>query len=198
MTMTLDQDSGIGSTAMTSGGLIDEIAGILAQQGFTAHKSDDENGGRLTVTNAPEGICEIDVFHSGCVTCEYFPRTGVQADPARISRAVLRLLAAPQDGGPVGGHLDTHPEITLKSAVGCAMKARGLMVELCISADYTNFSVYADIEITNPEQLSRGTVSVTDDGCIWWECDVDELAGQAREIAMTLTSMLAPPVRRAG
>jgi hypothetical protein len=193
MTMASDNEIGIDVS-----GLIDEIAGMLAQQGFTAQKSDDENSGRLTITNAPGGICEIDVCHSGGVTCDYYPRTGVQADPAHISRAVLQLLAAPQDGDPVGGRLNAHPEITLKSAVGCAVKARGLMVELCVSADRTNFSVYADIKVTNPESPGRGTVCVTDDGCIWWECDVDEFAGRGREIVRVLTGVLASPAPRPG
>jgi hypothetical protein len=125
------------------------------------------------------------------VTCDYFPWAGENADPADISRAVARLLAVPQDK-PAGDHLDTHPEITLKGAVCCAMRARGLLAELQMSVDEVDFSVYADIAITNPEQPGRGIVCVTDEGSIWWECYVNEITGRAREIVMTLTDMLVP------
>jgi hypothetical protein len=197
MTMTLDNDAGIDTTDMTSSGLANEIAEMLARQGFDVRGPDSEDSGRLTITNAPKGHCEIDVYDNGWVTCDYYPRTGENADPADISRAVARLLAVSQDK-PAGDHVDTHPESTLKGAVACAMKARGMMTELRLSADEVTYNVYADIAITNPGQPGRGIVAITDEGNLWWECHADELTGRAREIAMTLTDMLTPPISGAG
>lgn len=52
--------------------------------------------------------------------------------------------------------------------------------------------------ITNPEQPCRGTVRITDEGSIWWECYVNELTGHARELALTIADMLVPPVSGVG
>ncbi|HEY2577888.1 MAG TPA: hypothetical protein VGI74_16405 [Streptosporangiaceae bacterium] len=195
--MTLDNDAGIDVTDITPGGLINEISEMLAQQGFDARRSDSEGSSRLTITNAPKGRCEIDIYDCGSVTCDYFPWAGERASPADIIRAVLRLLAVPQDG-LADDHVELHPGITLKSVVGRAMRAKGLKVDLWLSADEIDFSVYAEVAITNPEQPGRGIVCVADDGSIWWECHVDELTGHARGIAVTLTDMLVPPVSPAG
>jgi hypothetical protein len=141
MTMTLDNDTGIDATGMTSGGLANEVAELLAQQGFDVRRPDSDDDGRLTITNAPKGRCEIDLYDSGYVTCDYFPWAGENAYPADIIRAALRLLAAPPDG-QAGGHVDPPPSITLKGAVGCAARARGLTAELQTLADETEFRVY--------------------------------------------------------
>jgi hypothetical protein len=194
--MTLDNDAGIGTTGMATGELTNEIAEMLVRQGFDV-RPDSEDSGRLTITSAPNGHCEVDVYDSGWVTCDYYPRTGKNADPADISRAVARLLAVPQNKS-AGDHVDTHPEITLKGAVAGAMKASGLTVELRMSADEVTYSVYADIAITNPEQPGRGIVAITDEGNLWWECHAGELTGPAQEIAMTLNDMLAPPISGVG
>jgi hypothetical protein len=193
MTMTLDYDAGIDAAGATYGGLlISDIAGMLVKQGFEVRESADPDSGRLVITSAPKGHCEIDICESGWVTCDYFPQAGENAYPADITRAVLRLLAVPL-ARLASGHMDSRPGITLKSAVGCVARARGLQADLRVSVDDVDFSVYADIDITNPEQPGRGSVCVTDEGSIVWECQVNEITGHAREIVMTLTDVLAPP-----
>jgi hypothetical protein len=70
------------------------------------------------------------------------------------------------------------------------MKARGLGVEVNVFIDEVAYAVDAAIEITNPARSERGAVHVTDDGAICWECDFDELTGQAAEIADTIADTL--------
>jgi hypothetical protein len=160
---THDNDTATSTADVASRNSISEIAEMLMGQGFEVRRSDCEGGGRLTITNAPKGRCEIDVHDSGWVNCGYFPWVGESAPPADISRAVERLLAVPPDD-PAIEHVDSHPKITLKGAVGSAMRARGLPVELQLSVDEVDFTVYAELEISNPDQPGRGTVSITDDG----------------------------------
>jgi hypothetical protein len=193
MIMALHNDVEIDTDDIPPGALMHEIAEMLAQQGFDVRGPGNEDDRELTITNAPKGRCEIEVSDSGFVNCEYTLRAGEHAHPADISRAVLRLMAAPTDELP-GPHAAPHQQISLKTAVGRELRARGLTVDLWLSSDTMDCNVYAGVEITNPQQPDRGTVSVSDDGLIWWECDADELSGQAREIVMTLTDMLAPPV----
>jgi hypothetical protein len=194
MTMTLNHDTGIDAADVTYGRLLpSEIAGMLTQQGFDVREPDDKDSTRLVITNAPKGRCQIDFHQSGLATCDYSSWAGENADPADITRAVLRLMAVPPDqltDGPV----DIDPGITLKGAAGCAARASGLRAELHLSADRIDFSVNAFVEISSPQQPSRGTILVTDDGSMLWECDVSELNGRAREFVMTLTDMLTPPV----
>jgi hypothetical protein len=197
MTMTLNHDAGIAAADVTYGGLLmRDLAGMLDKQGFKVREPTDPDFGRLVIINAPKGHCEIDICEGGLVACDYSPRAGENAHPADITRTVLRLLAAPL-AQLASGHVDPRPGITLKGAVGCAARARGLQAKLRMSADYVNFSVYADIEITNPQQPDRGTVFVTDQGSILWECDIDDLNGRAREFVMALTDMLTSPVSSA-
>lgn len=197
MTTTLDRDTATDTTGTASARLTDEIAQILAQQGFEYRRPDGEDSDRLTITNAPEGRCEIETDTYGYVTCDYCPRAGKSADPADISRAVARLLAAPQDG-PASEHPGINPAISLKGAIGRAMRVSGLLAELRLWANDESFSVDADVAISNPQQPGRGTVLVTDDGWILWEVNVNDLHGHAREIVITLTDMLAQPVSPAG
>jgi hypothetical protein len=198
MTMMLDHDAGIDAAGVTYGGLMmSDLAGMLAKQGFEVRRPADPDSRRLVITNAPKGRCEIDVCESGWVSCDYFPWAGENADPADITRAVLRLLAVPL-AALASGSVDPRPGIALKRAAGYAARARGLLAELRLSPDEVDFTVYADVEITNPEQPGRGTVLVNDEGSIWWEININDLAGHAREIVMTLTDVLVPPVSRAG
>jgi hypothetical protein len=192
--MALDRDAGIAAAGVTYRRLLmSDLAGMLGEQGFEVREPDDPDSGRLVITSAPKGSCEIDVCESGLVACDYFLWAGGNADPADVTRAVLRLLAVPL-AALADGHLDPRPGVSLKGVVGCAARARGLEAELRVSVDDVDFSVYADVEITNPEQPGRGTVLVTDEGSIWWEFNVDELTGHAREFVMTLTDMLVPSV----
>jgi hypothetical protein len=191
MTMTHDNNPGIGTGNTTPGGLVSELSEMLTRQGFEVHELAHEDGEQLTIPHAPKGRCELDVSNNGYLICEYYPWATEHVHPADLSRAVLRLLAGPTDE-LAGQHVDPHQKITLKGAVGCGMRARGLLAELRLSADETDFGVYADVAITNPEQPGRGMVCVTDDGVIWWECYADELTARAQEIAMALTDMLAP------
>jgi hypothetical protein len=186
----------IDAADVTSGRpLPSEIAGMLAQQGFDVREPDDKAPGRLVITNAPKGRCQIDICESGLATCDYSSWAGENADPADIARAVLRLMAV-SPAQMASEHLD--PGITLKGAAGCAARASGLRAELHLSAEKIDFSVNAFVEITSPQQPDRGTVLVTDDGSMLWECNVSELNGRAREFVMTLTDMLTPPVPCAG
>ena len=188
MLMTADSNT----YEMGSGALMREMAEMLTEQGFDVRGPDCDESRQLAITNAPKGRCELDVGDSGWVTCEYFPWGGQRIIPDVVSQAVLRLLAVSADKS-LGADAAAHPRATLKGAVGHEMKARGLTVDLRMSEDMVDYTIYAEVAITNPEQPGRGTVCVTDDGNIWWECHIDEITAGARGIVMAVTDMLVPP-----
>jgi hypothetical protein len=189
MTMTLDRDPE-NDTDSVPGALVREIGELLTQQGFDICESASEDSHLLTIINAPKARCAIDVDDSGWMTCVYCPRAGERTNPVEVSRAVLRMLAASMSEPP-SDPVPPCQQIALKGAVGREMRARGLTADLRLFEDTVDFSVYAEVEIANPQQPGRGTVCVTDDGNISWECHADAIIGQAREIVLTLTGMLA-------
>jgi hypothetical protein len=91
--------------------------------------------------------------------------------------------------------------LTLKGAVGLALRACGMRVRIGrLARDESVCDVYAEIEATNPARHDRGRVFVGDDGVIRWECklsdsDRDVQGLQPTEIAAALASGL-PGQRR--
>lgn len=189
MTMMSDQGTGMD---ICDGPMASDLAVMLAERGFEVDQPAGPESGRLVITGVPVGRCEIDVIDNGWMTCDYLPPAGERTRPADITQAVLRLLdvssagSADEPGKPC-------PGVALKRAVGYAARAWGLHAELQLSPDNEDLVVYADVEITNPGQPGRGTVLVNDEGSIWWEVNVGELTGQAREFVTILTDVLTSP-----
>lgn len=66
---------------------------------------------------------------------------------------------------------DGNRAFPLKGAVGRAVQDRGLTVTLKVSEDLESFEATTDIEITSPARPWLGTVRLSDNGHIEWDCD---------------------------
>ena len=59
----------------------------------------------------------------------------------------------------------------LKGAVGRRVRDRGLVVALRVREDLESFEATTDIEVTSPARPWRGTMRLSDNADLEWECD---------------------------
>jgi hypothetical protein len=140
---------------------------------------------RLAIVNARDARSEITAEDCGYVTWDYWPRTGPGTDAADLAATVLDVLGA-HVAAPVPA---ARGVLTLKGAVGRALKDRGLNVSVAVYQDDVAFDATTEIVAANPAVPSCGQVRVTDDGCITWECHHD---GPPAECALAVADTIVP------
>lgn len=145
--------------------------------------------------NARRARSEITAEDCGYVTWDYWPWSGSGTPPADVAGLVLAVLGAQSAGAHPAGPAPAAPgpaaacALTLKGAVGQALRAHGLDVTMAIYPDDLAFDVTAEIVAANPAVPSCGRVRVTDDGCITWECHHD---GPPAECALAVADTIVP------
>jgi len=163
------------------------IADELTTAGFSARSPAWNGSAYLAITNARGALCDLTITTSGTVTWDYRTHHGSHVEPGQITGIVLNLLA------PGTSHAEaapaTRPAASLKGTIGQALAARGLRVTLnLLDQDPDRYETYAEIQITNPADPDRGTVRVTDDGDLHWQCTTRGIT--PANIAATLTRAL--------
>jgi hypothetical protein len=171
------------------------VADGLSDHGFDILGPEWEATHHFKVTNVLGALCEVTISRNGSVSWEYRQIHGCRADPSHVTSMVLALLGAGRTE-----HHGTRPSLytglTLKGAVGLAMRERGLHARLgCVMPDEVACEVYAEVEVTNPRQSDRGKVWVSDDGVVRWEFRLSDptqgITGMdPEEISKTIASSL--------
>src|SRR5579875_1238534 len=137
------------------------VADTLRGYGFDVRFPKCSDGRRLTIVNAKDARSEITVQDSGFITWDYWPWTGSETDPADIVGLILGILGPSMTRErPTINHA-----LTLKGAVGLALRKLGLNVALVVCEDDETLNVTGEIVVTNPTYPCSGSVRVTDDGC---------------------------------
>jgi hypothetical protein len=194
MTMT----AGRASTQAANGQMPDEpmraIAAGLTKHGLTVRTTGCDDSKVLTVTSPGNAACEVTAGEDCYFACEYTPGRHRTTSPASTARAVARMLGTGYTSPQQHAHL--HQQATPASAVGRDMKARGMTVTLSVIEDDENYTVFADVIITNPARRERGTVRIEDNGSVYWECYGDEIPGGPAELAATVADILTPSPTR--
>ena len=164
------------------------VAERLTERGLTVNSTTEEDGRLLKVARTNNVRCEIIVDDSHLVMCEYVVCPRDSARPGRLTHIAARMLGA--DYPSPGQYTELRRGVTLAGAVGHDMRTRGLTVTMCVIQDDDDFRVSADVVIANPAKPERGTVTVGDDGWVYWECADDELPGGATDLADTIADVL--------
>lgn len=149
------------------------VADGLADEGFDVRDPIAENSQFLKVTNARHAYCEIVISEKDAVSWEYRSFDG-GIGPDQISGMVLAILGA--GGARDHASLSPRPGSTLKETVGAALRERGIRVGTWVVDPYESGDGYAEIRAENPAKPDRGSVHVSDEGMILWECRVRGLA----------------------
>ena len=91
-------------------------------------------------------------------------------DAATLTAIIKHILGAPQAADTAPG-ADAYRAFPLKGIVGRYLQDRGLTVTLQVSEDLESFEATTDIEVTSPARPWLGTVRLSDDGHLEWDCD---------------------------
>ncbi len=142
----------------------------LAAAGFGMHGTLWRDRHELILLNVTAARSCLTVTDSGCARWHYEPLTGPGADPAALATIIVHILGAPHTADNIPG-VAAYRAFPLKGAVGRYLQDRGLAVTLRICEDLESFEATTEIEITSPARPWLGTVQLTDDGHLDWECD---------------------------
>jgi hypothetical protein len=168
----------------TAARAVEVIADRLTDQGFDVTSPAWDHDSYLTVTNAPGALCGLTLTDDGDASWEYRFCDGRAADPAQVIAVVLDLLLADDTANPDVSVV--RPQgVTIQDSAGRALAEQGMRVRTKVGGLEDGFGdSYTEIEVDNPARPDRGTVRVNDDGALWWDCQVSELAARCQGIEL--------------
>jgi len=144
--------------------------GRLAAAGLAVHATQQQDQHELIILKiaaARSCLTLTGYIHS---QWHYEPATGPATGPTTLTAIITHILGAPHaaDSSPGAGAYRAFP---LKGIVGRCLQDRGLTVTLQVSEDLESFEATTDIEATSPARPWLGTVRLSDDGHLEWDCD---------------------------
>ena len=142
----------------------------LAAAGFGVHCTRWRDRHELILLNVTAARSCLTLTDDGCARWHYEPATGPGTDPATLTAIIVHILGAPHTAGTTPGTA-AYRAFLLKGAVGRCLQDRGLTVALRVREDLESFEATTEIEVISPARPWLGTVQLTDDGHLDWECD---------------------------
>ena len=142
----------------------------LAAAGAGVHSHCRGDSRELVILNVPGARSCLTFTGTGWVQWHYEPATGPATDPATLTAIIVHILGAPQ-AADTTPDADAYRSFPFKGAVGQHVQDRDLTVTLRVSEDLESFEATTDIEITSPARPWLGTVRLSDDGHLEWDCD---------------------------
>ncbi len=138
----------------------------------------------LQITSARTATCDLTITSTGHVTLEYRPRDGTHTSPAFLADIILSLLSPGKEHCHPA--VARHPGPTLKNTVACHLTQYGLAVSLkLLDLDQDHFEAFSALTITHPARPDRGTVTLTDDAAVLWQCRTCSPAGDVPALSLT-------------
>jgi|HubBroStandDraft_4_1064222.scaffolds.fasta_scaffold121589_3 hypothetical protein len=176
-----------GGCDIAAAGLL--IADGLNDQNFGVRDLAEERAHVIQVTDARAAFCQLVLSTTGHLTFDYLPFTGRATSPA----ALAGIIAAVLGHGPAQVPAGAWPGPTLLGAAGRLLRSLGLHVTLGPAGPNNDFcEVHTHLTITSPDHPTRGTVSLSDDAMVVWECRLGPPAGlDAPDIAAAIGSALS-------
>ena len=164
----------------------------LATTGLGIHGTRWRDRHELILLNVTAARSCLTVTDGGCAQWHYEPATGHTIDAAALAAIIVHILGAPRTADAIPG-VAAYRAFPLKGAVGRYLQDRGLTVTLRISEDLESFEATTAIEVTSPVRPWLGTVQLTDDGHLDWECDYRAaFHGDPGQLADVITPILRP------
>ena len=141
----------------------------LAACGLGVHTSRWGDRDELVIVNLAAARSCLTLTGSGQARWHYEPPAG-PASASTLAAIITHILGAPHAAGSSPG-VGAYRAFPVKGAVGRSLHDRGLTVTLQVSEDWDSFEATTSIDITSPARPWLGTVHLTDDGHLDWECD---------------------------
>ena len=141
----------------------------LAACGLGVHISRRRDRDELVIVNLAAARSCLTLTGSGQARWHYEPPADT-ASAGTLTAIITHILGAPHAAGSSPG-TDAYRAFPVKGAVGRTLADRGLTVALRISEDWDSFEATTSIDVTSPARPWLGTVQLTDDGHLDWDCD---------------------------
>ena len=146
------------------------IARRLTAAGLAVHSTQQHDRHQLIILDITPARCCLTLTGDGHSQWHYEPAAGAATSTATLTGIITHILRAPHAAGTTPG-ADASRAFPLKGIVGRCLQDRGLTVVLKVCEDLESFEATTDIEVTSPARPWLGTVRLSDNGHIEWECD---------------------------
>ncbi len=176
---------------------IEAIGDGLNAQDLDARTFASEECRYLKVTSVRSTVADLFIYPNGNVDWEYHSFDGTPHDPGRMTAITLAILHD-TDSPDSPSAAVRYPHMTFLGSIGRAAIEQGLDAAFgSLDPDNAYFKIHDEVAIINPAQPNRGTVRVTDDGALWWNCqfrdqphseDGLDLAGITGSVLRAITS----------
>jgi hypothetical protein len=161
-----DTESAETNAATTSLAIADE----LTAAGYGTQSPIWDGSAYLKIHNARGALCDLTIKTDGTVIWDYRTRDGQHIDPRQLARIALDLLSPRSRQHPAAVPA-RQPGTTLTSAVAQTLTRHGIRVTPGLTDhDHHTGETYTEIQATSPASPARGTICVTDDGALIWQC----------------------------
>jgi hypothetical protein len=144
------------------------LARRLAAAGLGVEVSRHRDTCQLTIAGVEGGKSLVALDASGQARWYYEPAAGPAMAPSALTQIIAYLLGAPLGAARPAAY----QALPLKGQVGRSLQDRGLSVALRISEDLESFEATTDIEVTSPARPWLGTITLSDDAALDWNCDL--------------------------
>ena len=142
----------------------------LAAAGLAVHATRQQDRHELIILTVPGARSCLTLAGAGWAQWHYEPAAGPATDPATLAAIIMHILGAPHAAEHTPG-VDAYRAFLPKGAAGRYLQDRGLAVVLRVSEDLESFEATTDIEVTSPARPWLGTVRLSDNGHLEWDCD---------------------------
>jgi hypothetical protein len=143
------------------------LARQLAVAGLGVEVSRRRDTCQLTILNVAGGKSFVALGTGGQARWYYEPAAGPATSPAVLTTIISHLLEVPQGQA----RLAPYRALPLKGQVGRSLQDQGLTVALRVSEDLESFEATTAIDITSPARPRLGTITLSDDAALDWNCD---------------------------
>ena len=142
----------------------------LTAAGLTVHATQQHGRHQLIILDITPARCCLTLTGDGYSQWHYEPAAGAATSAASLTAIITHILGAPHAAGTTPD-ADPCRAFPLKGIVGRCLQDRGLTVALKVCEDPESFEATTDIEVTSPARPWLGTVRLSDNGHIEWDCD---------------------------
>jgi hypothetical protein len=165
----------------------------LNVQGFDVSTFTSLDCGYLKITSVWATVADLTIFRNGTIDFDYHRFDGNPHDPGEMTAITLAILHDDDRGGEAA----RYPHLSFLFSIARAALEQGLTVELD-SVDPANayWRITDEVAVTNPGRPERGTIRITDDGALWWRCQLPDRPGNA--IGLDLAEITSSVVRAIG
>ncbi len=153
----------------------------LNVQGFDVTTFTSLACGYLKINSVWATVADLTIFRNGTVDFDYHCFDGNPHDPGEMTAITLAILHDDDRGGEAA----RYPHLSFLFSIARAALEQGLSVELR-SNDPSNayWRIKDEVAVTNPDRPEHGTIRVTDDGALWWRCQLrDQPSGRQGSIS---------------